>query len=483
VWSVIRSGVPLRLNEISDEHLQGEAQSPEHLAIMREIGVKAALIVPIRAGRRVLGAISLISAETDARYDAADEALAEELGRRVGVALENAQLYAAAQAAAQSAEEASRAKDEFLATVSHELRTPLAAILGWSTLLKDRISDPTVVKPIAVIHRNAQAQVKIIDDILDVSRVITGKLRMDVRATDLAAITRDALEVIRPSADAKRIKLELTTHCDPCPLVADPERLQQVVWNLLSNAVKFTEAGGTISVSVAKEDEQLVLEVRDTGKGIEPEFLPLVFDRFRQADPSTTRRVGGLGLGLALVRHIVELHGGRVIASSEGIGAGTTMTIILPIRAVTAAATLRAAELVSDASTPSSLTGIKVLVVDDEPDARDVVAAVLLDAGAEVDSAGSAAEGFQAFKRFRPDVLVSDIGMPDEDGYAFIRRVRGLSTAEGGRIPSLALTAFAREEDRSRAISAGFTTHIGKPVNPAALVGAVANLWNIRARG
>jgi PAS domain S-box-containing protein len=484
-WSVIRNGASVVLDPIPDELLVSAAQDATHLATMRNLAMKAALIAPIRARNRVLGTITLVAAETSRRFDASDVALAEELGRRTGVALENAQLYAAAQEAATNAQEASQAKDAFLATVSHELRTPLAAILGWSTLLKDRITDPAAVKPIAVIHRNAQAQVKIIDDILDVSRVITGKFQLDAKPVDLVAIARDALEVVRPSADAKKITLEIVPRVPFCPLVADPERIQQVIWNVLSNAVKFTDPGGSVQVSIDRAGSNVVLTVTDSGKGIDPEFLPFVFERFRQADSSTTRRVGGLGLGLALVRHIVELHGGSVAAASEGIGKGSTITISLPVHALISARP--EVPTTSQVKAPpegvtADLSGVRVLVVDDEEDAREMVAALLTAAGAQVETAPSAAVGFDAFGHFRPDVLVSDIGMPGEDGFSFIRRIRALSTLEGGRIPSLALTAFAREEDRTRALSAGYTTHIGKPANPAALVSAVANLSGVRAR-
>jgi CheY-like chemotaxis protein len=337
-----------------------------------------------------------------------------------------------------------------------------------------------------VIHRNAQAQVKIIEDILDVSRIITGKLRIDPRPSDLVAIARDAIEVVRPSADAKRIRLEFEPDSHSCLLIADPERLQQVVWNLLSNAVKFTDAGGRVRVHVGLQRSQVVLVVTDTGKGIQPDFLPLVFERFRQADSSTTRRVGGLGLGLALVRHIVELHGGRVTAASDGVDQGATFTITLPLRPVIPATIgKRRAAASTSATAPGAavvLDGIKVLIVDDEADARDLVAEVLAEVGAVVKTAPSAMEGFDTFQLFQPDVLVSDIGMPDEDGYSLMRRIRALPIGQGGRVGSLALTAFAREEDRIKAISAGYTTHLGKPASAEALASAVANLASVRQR-
>jgi PAS domain S-box-containing protein len=477
VWDVIRRGKSQVYNQITDQMLLEAGRNQEHVELLRAVGIKAVLLVPICLRGEMMGVISLVSAESDRRYDEHDVALAEELGRRAGVALENARLYRAAQESAKSAEEANRAKDEFLATVSHELRTPLNAILGWSTLLKDRLSDPCVIRPIQIIHRNAQRQVQLIDDIMDVSRIITGKFRMDAKPVDFVHLVREAIEVVRPSAVAKDISIEFAPSTDFILLVADPDRLQQVAWNLLSNAVKFTEQGGNVRIWLGQKSANVILSVADTGKGIEPEFLPYVFDRFKQADSSITRRVGGLGLGLALVRHITELHGGRVTAESEGAGKGATFTISLPVRAVMPTASRDSSQPAARPLTVNiALSGIRVLVIDDEADALDLISAVLFEAGAGVDIARSAAEGFALLKRLRPDVLVSDLGMPDEDGYSLMRRVRALPPGEGGNVPSLALTAFAREEERRKAISAGFTMHLGKPVDPTALASAVANL-------
>ncbi len=483
IWSVIRTGRSELWGDLTDEILAASVTDPEQLATLRSVGMKAVLVVPISLRSRVLGVLSLVSAESDRRFDADDVTLVEELGRRAGVALENAHLYEAAQDAARRAEEASRAKDEFLATVSHELRTPLNAILGWSAILKERSTEPSVAKPLTVIHRNAEAQVRIIDDILDVSRVITGKFRLDPKPTDLVVIARDALESIRASAVAKKIDVVFAPASESIPLVADAERLQQVVWNLLSNAVKFTDGGGRIEVVVREVGPDVVIRVEDDGRGIEAGFLPFVFDRFRQADSSITRRVGGLGLGLSLVRHIAELHGGHAEAHSEGPGKGAVFTVSIPLRAVATPAEERPR---ADRATPSpapkhSLVGVRVLVVDDEPDTRELVASVLEDAGAEVETTSSAAQAFEAFQRRRPDVLVSDIGMPDEDGLSLVRRIRLLPRDAGGRVPALALTAFVREEDRMRALASGFTTHVGKPVDPQALAAAVTNLATLRS--
>ena len=479
VWEAVRSGASYVHNQITDDMLALGTQDTEHLALLRELGMTALLVTPIRVRNRVLGALCLVTAQPGRSYGSMQAELAEELGRRAGVALENAQLYRDAQEAARAADDASRAKDEFLATVSHELRTPLSAILGWSKLLYERVTDPAVKKPIEVIHRNAQAQVKIIDDILDVSRVITGKFKLDASATDLVALTLDAIDVVRPSAMAKRIQVEFSPYRNFCLLVADGERMRQVIWNLLSNAVKFTQAEGKIEVGLHQDNSTVVLSVKDSGIGIDPEFLPYVFDRFRQADSSTTRRVSGLGLGLALVRHIVELHGGRVAVTSPGLNQGSTFTITLPIRAVARQPSEppAAVAIVPPAPPPkSSLEGLRVLIVDDEPDARDLIAEVLVGRGAEVERASSAADGVAVLARFRPHILVSDIGMPGEDGFSLIRRVRALPASEGGNMPALALTAFAREEDVARAVAAGYSRHLGKPVDPDVLAAAISSL-------
>ena len=480
VWNVVRTGQPELYEDISDELLTKVAQDAEHLELLRSVGMKSLIAVPIRVRDRVSGAITLVSAEGARRYDRQDVALAEELARRAGTCIENAKLYAQAQAAAARAEEASRVKDEFLATVSHELRTPLNAILGWASMLDDRTPDTTTAKGIAVIHRNARAQAKLVDDILDVSRIITGKLRLELQPVDIARIVRDAIEVVRPSALAKTITVDFEAPPEPCLLVADPERLQQVVWNLLSNAVKFTEAGGTVTVRIERDGARVELSVADTGRGIAPEFLPFVFDRFKQADGTTTRRVGGLGLGLAIVRHIVELHGGQVRAVSEGPGKGATFFVTLPVRAVRPSEGAARPSLRADApsSTPPlpSLQGVRVLVVDDEPDARELLQTVLELAGAVVTTAATAAQGLELFERLPPDVLISDLGMPDEDGFEFMRRVRALAPQSGAAVPSIALSAYTRGEDKTKALAAGFTAHIGKPVSPQDLVAAVAKL-------
>jgi signal transduction histidine kinase/ActR/RegA family two-component response regulator len=389
-------------------------------------------------------------------------------------------LFESEQEARRKAEEANRIKDEFLSTVSHELRTPLNAILSWVWLLSNgKLGGDESRRGLATIERNARAQGQIIDDLLDVSRIITGKLLLQVEPLNLIQIIEAALDSVRPAADAKEIRIE--SRLDPLAALAagDPNRLQQVVWNLLSNAVKFTPRGGTVEVSLLRGEAHAAIRVRDTGAGISPHFLQHVFDRFRQEDSSTTRTHGGLGLGLAIVRHLVELHGGTVEAESDGEGRGASFTVFLPVAPelrldAGAAAPERAAAAVSGAG-ENDLRGLRILVVDDEADTREVLPALLESFGAEVRAVASTPEALAALPRFQPDVLVSDIAMPGEDGYALIRRVRALD-GKAGDLPAIALTAQAGERDRRRALEAGFQVHLAKPVEPRDLVAAVTSL-------
>jgi PAS domain S-box-containing protein len=464
-----------------DDELRSQREGLAELEFLRQLQPRSLITVPLRARGRLLGSLSAGFKSSARRHSRSDLNLAEELGRRASMALVQALLYEEAQTAARRAEEAGRIKDEFLATVSHELRTPLNAIVGWSFLLRTRNTDPELVKGLDVIHRNAQAQSKIIEDILDVSRIVTGKLRLELKSADLNTIVHDAIEVIRPSATAKGLSVGFERPPEPCLLVVDPERIQQVLWNLLSNAVKFSEGGGEVRIQLRHERDQIVVSVADSGKGIEPEFLPYVFDRFKQADGSTTRRYGGLGLGLAIVRHIVELHGGQASASSAGPGTGAEFTITLPMRnnaPSIGADTPRLRPPRDTAVRPltPSLAGLRVLAVDDEADTRELLQTVFSAAGATVKIAASSLEAFETFQRFQPHVLVSDIGMPGEDGYELIRRVRALDVALGGGVPALALTAYTRNEDRTQALALGFNQHVNKPFDPEALLSAVAAL-------
>jgi PAS domain S-box-containing protein len=370
----------------------------------------------------------------------------------------------------------SRLKDEFLATLSHELRTPLTAILGWAkVLLLKRDDAASLARGLEAIARNAKAQARLIDDLLDMNRIVSGKLRLEVQPTDLASVVEAAVEAARPSAAAKEIALRVALEPLPGPVSGDPNRLQQVIWNLLSNAVKFTPRGGRIEVALERVESHIEIAVRDNGIGIEAHFLPQVFDRFRQADASTTRSHGGLGLGLSIARQLVELHGGTMRATSAGLGQGATFVVELPLDALRRAPK-RARAAAAGAAAKLSLAGLKILVVDDEADARQLVEQLLRDCHAEVHSAASAAEALPLLEALRPDVLLSDIGMPECDGYQFIAAVRQLSAERGGKTPAVALTAFARSQDRVRTMVAGYQVHLSKPVEPHELLTAVASL-------
>ena len=416
--------------------------------------------------------------------------------RMIGVNYDTTEQHALAEAreslldsersARTEAERVSRMKDEFLATLSHELRTPLNAILGWSQILRSSPSDSSgMAEGLDVIERNARSQAQIIEDLLDMSRIISGKIRLDVQRLDIATIIQSALDTVRPSAAAKGVRLHVVLDPNTGTVSGDPGRLQQTLWNLLSNAIKFTPKGGRVQVLLERVDSHVEISVSDTGQGIKPEFLPYVFDRFRQADASTTRQHGGLGIGLALVKQLIELHGGTVRARSLGEGAGSTFVLTLPLTILHAepedAATRRHPSRPTEHGVPHDaciqIEGVRVLVIDDEPDARALVRRLLEDCSAKVQMAGSASEALQCVQTAGPfDVIVSDIGMPGEDGYSLIRRIRALPRDRGGQTPAIALTAYARSEDRMRSVVAGFQMHIPKPVEPAELITMVASL-------
>jgi PAS domain S-box-containing protein len=472
---VERTGQPEFHPEVGAALLAEVVPDPERRARLRELGFGSYMCIPLIAAGRVLGAITFVRGRADRRYGVDDLALGEALARRASLAIENARLFREAQIA-------SRTKDEFLATLSHELRTPLNAMLGWaSMLLSGTLDPPTSARALESIERNTRAQVQLIDDLLDVSRIISGKLRLHVRAVDLIPVIEAALEATRPAAEAKGIQLELALDAGAGPVPGDPDRLQQVFWNLLSNAIKFTPKGGRVRIRLERIDSRVRIRVADTGKGIAPEFLPYIFDRFRQAESPTTRTQGGLGLGLAIVRHLVDLHGGTVRADSAGEGQGSTFTLELPVRAAREAEAdeqwaARAPGAAHRFEPPPILAGLKVLVVDDDRDARDLVSTILQQCRAVVTTVADTTSALRAAEREHFDLLVSDIGLPGEDGYALIRKLRALEVTRGGRLPAVALTAYARSDDRRLALLAGFQMHVSKPVQPAELVGVVASL-------
>ena len=396
------------------------------------------------------------------------------------------ELLEQAREASRRAEQANGAKDDFLATVSHELRTPLNAIAGWVNLLRskslpaERLSDA-----LDTIDRNVRAQTRLIDDLLDVSRITSGKLDLTLEPTDLSEVVNAAVKALRPTAEAKQIAIASDVMSGGAAILGDASRLQQVVWNLLANALKFTPSGGRVEVLLQPSEAGLELTIRDDGQGIAPEALPHIFDRFNQAQSSFTRSHGGLGLGLAIVRHLVALHGGRVGAESAGRGLGSTFRVFVPPMAEPVAVTSLKLATWPPAPSVNALGGLRVLLVDDDDDGREVTALLLRYHGAEVDTVASAREALAALDRVVPDVLLSDIGMPDEDGLSLLRKVRARAGAGGGGIPALALTAYARSEDRVHSLVAGFDGYVTKPVDPADLIGAVAKLtgrsWRINA--
>lgn len=412
-------------------------------------------------------------------------AIVTDITHRKLIEAERERLLASERTARADAERANRLKDDFLATLSHELRTPLNSIVGWAQLLmRPEISRADIAEGVEVIERNARAQAQLIDDLLDVSRITSGKLRLNVQPVDPAATVNAALESVMPAATAKSISVQRSLDAGAGPIMWDPSRLQQVVWNLVNNAVKFTPKGGTIRVGLGRVDSSVVITVRDDGRGIRRDFLPHLFERFRQEDSSTRRGHGGLGLGLAIVKHLVEMHGGTVSAESEGEGHGSTFTVRLALAAVQSPdpqdnprSHLNSQQSAPPKSGPSrpDLSGFRVLVVDDDADARALLRRVLSEASAEVFDASDVPQALESIDRFRPHVLISDIGMPFEDGYDLIRQVRARGNRDG-LLAAIALTAFARDEDRQRALAAGYQKHLSKPVDAQELLALTALL-------
>ena len=491
---------PLRLTD-ADDLLQSDEDPLD--------SVHSFLGAPILSSRGVQGWVYLLNKLDGYNFTEADERLTATLVTQVAIAYENARLYSDAQlhatelqieiaerkqaeeeraqllvreqSARADAEEANRTKDEFLATLSHELRTPLSAILGWSHLVRTgKLDQPQMTRAFETIERNARSQSQLIDDLLDVSRIITGKLQIELSPVNLSTVIEGAIDAARPAFEAKDIQFETAMDSRAYLVPGDANRLQQIFWNLFSNAVKFTPPGGRVRVEVERVEPQARVSVSDSGIGIKPDFLPYIFDRFRQADGSTTRVHGGLGLGLAIVKHLVQLHQGTVEVESEGADQGATFTVSLPLASATAIADLESATVFASdgnglpAGFSDLLGGLRILVVDDELDSRELITAILTRCGSEVRCSESAAEALQAFREWKPDLLVSDIGMPKEDGYSLIRKLRKMKAKWAKEIPAVALTAYATVEDRTRALDAGFQVHVAKPIEPEALVRSIA---------
>ncbi|MBD0370177.1 MAG: response regulator [Pyrinomonadaceae bacterium] len=440
----------------------------------------SSMAAPMSVMGRIVGTIEVQSYER-AAYKQEHVAAMRMAANLAAIAIENVRLFKHERVARSEAEESNRIKDEFLATLSHELRTPLTAVLGWTRLLREREMDETTSRrALDIIERNALAQKQLIEEILDVSRIITGKTRLELHPITLERVIVAAMESIGPTAHAKEIVLEFTREGESGLVSGDPERLQQVVWNLLSNAVKFTPKGGRVDVKLSRSNSQARIEVCDSGEGIPPGFLPFVFDRFRQADGSTTRPHGGLGLGLAIVRHLVELHGGSVKAESAGENQGSTFTVYLPTLSYASDGDKEAVGMKdTEADGVPGLEGLRVLIVDDEPDALEFLRFVLESSRAEVLAASSTDDALSELERFRPDVIISDIGMPGRDGYELVQELRSLPPERGGQLPAIALTAYARTEDETRALREGFQMHISKPFEPVQLLTAITVLCKV----
>ncbi len=463
----LRTGKPDIIPDIPDELLVQAARDSEHLEILRQVGFKSAMTVPLKIQERILGVITFVSAESGRQYNSTDLQLAEELAHRASLAIDNAQLYRVAQRDRAKAEAANRVKDEFLAVLSHELRSPLNPILGWTKMLRSQQLDRKKADlALETIERNAKLQAQLIEDLLDVSRILQGKMTLNVADVNLTTTIEAALETVRLAAEAKNIQIKTTFTPISGTVCGDSNRLQQVIWNLLSNAVKFTPSGGRIEMQLKQVGMYAQIQVKDTGIGIKSEFLPHVFEYFQQEDGTTTRKFGGLGLGLAIVRHLTELHGGTVQAESPGQNLGAIFTVQLPLNIVEPELACND----SQKETVTHLKNIQILVVDDDADMRELAEFILTQSGAQVTTAASAVQALELLNQSIPDLLLCDIGMPEMDGYSLIRQIRKWSPQQGGNMPAIALTAYAGEINQQQALAAGFQMHISKPVDPEELV-------------
>ena len=470
--TVARAGTPSLVPLISDEMIAASAQGDEErIRLLRSLNLVSYMCVPLVAHGRPLGALTLATAESGRRYTEDDLRFAQDVAHRAALAVDNARAY-------QALHVADRLKDEFLATLSHELRTPLNAILGYARLLRTgSIRAERSAHAVEVVERNAAALTHLVEDVLDVSRIISGKVRLNIQPVDLPSVVRNAVESVMPAAEAKQLRVHVTTDPDAAPISGDPDRLQQIVWNLVSNSVKFTPKGGRIQVRLERTGSHVDVIVSDTGVGIKPDVIPHIFERFRQGDAATTRQFGGLGLGLAIVRHLVELHGGSVHATSGGDNSGATFRVRLPVMIVHHESAVEERRRRTDgrmlAPAPGRLSGVHVLAVDDDNDALSLVREILEIAGARVTTIDRGAHAVDLLQATKPTVLLADVGLPDMDGYEMIRRVRQLDDPQLRGTPAIALTAYARAEDRVKALESGFEMHLAKPADPAELVAAV----------
>jgi len=476
VRAAISSGRLVLVSRASEADLMTEAQNADQLRALQQLRPKAWIVLPLTARDRVLGALTFARTESAEPYDRVDVRTAEVMARQVALALDAAGLQRESDAARNDTEAANRAKDEFLMTLSHELRNPLNAVSGWARLLDaGKLGAEQSRRAIEIILRNVNVQVRLVDDLLDMSSVVSGRMRLAVQPVNVLDVIGEALDAVRPGAEAKGIQLQSVLDSPGAQVSGDPGRLQQVVWNLLYNAVKFTPRDGRVLVKLQQVKSHVEIVVSDTGQGISAELLPYIFDRLRQGDSTRTRAHGGLGIGLALVRHIAELHGGSVFVESAGEGQGATFVVKLPLMV----AGMREQAVAQAKTRPPdrpSLVGVRILVVDDDSAAVELVQEVLAQAGGEARGAVTADEALRTLERWLPDVLVSDIEMPGEDGYTLIRKIRALSPERGGKTPAVALTAFGRPEDRIRSLMAGFNIHVSKPVDPDELTAIVASL-------
>jgi len=472
--SVIESGKPAFIERITDEMIVAAAKNEDHLRDLRRLELTSLMVVPLIARGRTLGTMTFATAESGRRYSEADLRFGEDLALRAALAVDNARAY-------EEARRANRLKDDFLATLSHELRTPLNAILGYARMLRTGVmSAERQVRAVEIVERSASSLTQIVEDVLDVARITSGKLRLNLQPVQLPSVVNDAVGTMQPAADVKGITIGV--HIDPAvgTVRADADRLQQVVWNLVSNAVKFTPSGGRVDVRVETQPGHVVISVTDTGIGFPQEFAPHLFERFRQADSGFARKHGGLGLGLAIARHLVELLGGTIDAFSEGKGKGATFRVVLPVAARQERAFVEPPRRLPSgakiAPVLAGLDGIHVIAVDDDPDALSLVREILEAAGASVTTATSAETALAELARVRADLLIADLGMPAVDGFELIARVRQSSDPDVRDIPAVALTAYARSEERTRALKLGFQLHLAKPIDPVELVAAVVSV-------